>query len=111
MTNKRKRLQGLVTSAKMDKTAKVRVDRSYLHRLYGKVVRTHKFFLVHDELDCQPGDLVLMVESQPISKKKRWAIQEILRRASPTKIAVEQEELVEEPAVELVKETEFEEEV
>jgi small subunit ribosomal protein S17 len=110
MSNERKRLQGLVTSAKMSKTVKVRVDRSYLHPLYGKVVRTHKFYLVHDELGCQPGDEVLMVESRPMSRRKHWAVQEIIQRASAAEIAAKEEVLADEPDIELAEETEFEEE-
>jgi small subunit ribosomal protein S17 len=98
MTTNRKRLTGLVTSAKMQKTVKVRVDRSYRHPLYGKVVRSYKNYLVHDEFDCQPGDIVCMVESRPISKKKRWVVQEILRRATEAEVAAEHEEVVDELA-------------
>jgi small subunit ribosomal protein S17 len=98
MTTNRKRLTGLVTSAKMQKTVKVRVDRSYRHPLYGKVVRSYKNYLVHDEFDCQPGDIVCMVESRPISKKKRWVVQEILRRATEAEVAAEQEEVIDELA-------------
>ncbi|NIM93814.1 MAG: 30S ribosomal protein S17 [Anaerolineales bacterium] len=94
MTNKRRRLQGVVESTKMQKTAKVRVDRSYRHPLYGKVVRTHKIYLVHDEIGCQPGDTVCIVESKPISKRKRWVVQEILRRVTEAEVAAEQEEII-----------------
>jgi small subunit ribosomal protein S17 len=96
MTSNRKRLTGLVTSAKMQKTVKVRVDRSYRHPLYGKVVRSYKNYLVHDELECQPGDIVCMVESRPVSKKKRWVVQEILRRATEAEVAADQEEVIDE---------------
>jgi small subunit ribosomal protein S17 len=96
MTSNRKRLTGVVLSTKMEKTVKVRVDRTYRHPLYGKVVRTHKDYLVHDELSCQPGDKVQIVESRPISKRKRWVIQEILRRASEAEVQAEQEEIVDE---------------
>lgn len=96
MSTNRKRLTGVVVSAKMQKTVKVRVDRSYRHPLYGKVVRTHKNYLVHDEMDSQPGDIVKMVESRPISKHKRWVIEEILRRATEAEVAAEQEEIVDE---------------
>ena len=100
MSTNRKRLTGVVVSAKMQKTVKVRVDRSYRHPLYGKVVRTHKNYLVHDELDSQPGDFVKMVESRPISKRKRWVIEEILRRATEAEVAAEQEEIVDELEIE-----------
>ena len=98
MTTSRRRLTGSVTSAKMQKTVKVRVDRSHRHPLYGKVVRSYKNYLVHDELGCQPGDIVCMVESRPISKKKRWVVQEILRRATEADAAAEQEDVIDELA-------------
>jgi small subunit ribosomal protein S17 len=100
MTSNRKRLTGVVLSTKMEKTVKVRVDRTYRHPLYGKVVRTHKDYLVHDELACQPGDIVQIVESRPISKRKRWVAQEIVRRATEAEVAAEQEEIVDEFEVE-----------
>jgi small subunit ribosomal protein S17 len=80
MQNNRRRLTGIVTSNKMDKTVVVRVDRTYRHPLYGKVVRSHKRFMAHDEHnDCQIGDTVVLVESRPLSRHKRWAVQEIVR--------------------------------
>jgi small subunit ribosomal protein S17 len=84
----------------MMKTVKVRVNRSYRHPLYGKVIRTHKFYLVHDEIGCQPGDIVCIVESRPISKRKRWVVQEILRRASEAELAAEREVIIDEPIIE-----------
>jgi small subunit ribosomal protein S17 len=100
MTSNRKRLMGVVLSAKMEKTVKVRVDRTYRHPLYGKVIRAHKDYLVHDELACQPGDIVRIVESRPISKRKRWVTQEIIRRATEVEVAAEREEIVDEFEVE-----------
>lgn len=95
--NTRRRLEGTVSSAKMMKTVKVRVNRSYRHPLYGKVIRSHRNYLVHDELGCQPGDIVCIVESRPISKHKRWVVQEILRRTSEAELAAEQEVIIDEP--------------
>lgn len=95
--NTRRRLEGTVSSAKMMKTVKVRVNSSYRHPLYGKVIRSHKNYLVHDELGCQPGDIVCIVESRPISRHKRWVVQEILRRASEAELAAEQEVIIDEP--------------
>lgn len=100
-TNNRRRLEGTVSSANMIKTVKVRVDRSYRHPLYGKVVRSHKNYLVHDEIGCQPGDIVCIVESRPISKRKRWVVQEVLRRASEAVLAAEREVLIDEPILEV----------
>lgn len=100
MSKKRRRLTGEVIKAKLEKTVTVRVDRSYRHRLYGKVIRTSKKYLVHDEKGCQLGDLVRMVESRPISKKKRWVVESILQRSSETEITPSVEELAEETVVE-----------
>ncbi|NLH07310.1 MAG: 30S ribosomal protein S17 [Chloroflexi bacterium] len=80
MPNTRRRLTGRVVSNKMDKTAVVRVEYTSRHPLYGKVIRTAKRYMAHDENnECQIGDEVVIVESRPISKNKRWVVQEILR--------------------------------
>ena len=76
----RRRLNGVVTSTKMMKTVIVEVSRTFQHPLYGKVVHSHKRYKVHDELGCQVGDKVLIVESRPISKEKRFVVESILRR-------------------------------
>lgn len=76
--NNRRRLTGVVVSNKMQKTAIVEVTRTYRHRLYKKVISSHNRHMAHDELDCQIGDQVVIVESRPLSKKKRWVVQEIL---------------------------------
>lgn len=101
MSNKRRRLTGEVTKTKSAKTVTVRVDRSYRHRLYGKVIRESKNYLVHDEIGCRPGDRVRMVESRPISKRKRWVVEAILRRASEVKVAVSTQEQEEELLLEI----------
>jgi small subunit ribosomal protein S17 len=78
----RKVLVGRVVSDKMDKTVVVRVERLTRHPLYGKVIRHHKRYKVHDEGNaCRVGDLVRMIESRPISKEKRWVVTDILKRA------------------------------
>jgi small subunit ribosomal protein S17 len=64
----------------MQKTVVVEMTRTYRHRLYKKVVHSHRRVMAHDELGCQLGDHVRIVESQPISRRKRWVVQEILRR-------------------------------
>ena len=87
MSNSRRRLNGVVIRAKLAKTVTVRVDRSYRHRLYGKVVRRSKNYLVHDEMGCQPGDLVSIVESRPLSKMKRWAVEQVVRHAQEAQLA------------------------
>jgi small subunit ribosomal protein S17 len=77
--NTRRRLTGVVTSNKMQKTVVVEITRTYRHRLYKKVVSSRKHVMAHDELGCQIGDHVTIVESQPLSRHKRWVVQEILR--------------------------------
>jgi small subunit ribosomal protein S17 len=73
-------MTGVVTSDKMQKTVVVEMTRTYRHRLYKKVVHSHRRVMAHDELGCQLGDHVRIVESKPISRRKRWVVQEILRR-------------------------------
>ena len=78
----RKVITGLVVSDKMDKTEVVSVDRLYRRRRYKKVIRAVKKYKAHDEENtCRIGDLVLILESRPISREKRWVVQEILERA------------------------------
>jgi len=103
MSEKRRRLTGVVTKTKLTKTVTVRVDRSYRHPLYGKVIRTSKKYLVHDELGCQLGDKIQMVESRPISKRKRWVVETILHRATEAQVAANASDVVEEPMVETEK--------
>lgn len=86
MSNKRRRLTGVVTRAKMQKTVTVQVDRSYRHRLYRKVIRRSKNFLAHDEIGCKPGDKVLIVESRPISKRKRWVVETVLHGVTEVEV-------------------------
>jgi small subunit ribosomal protein S17 len=77
--NKRRRLTGVVTSDKMDKTVVVEINRTYIHRLYKKVVSSRKRVMAQSDLDCQIGDLVRIVESKPLSRNKRWVVEEIIR--------------------------------
>ncbi len=77
--NDRRRLTGVVTSNKMQKSVVVEIPRTYRHQLYGKVVHTTKRVMAHDELGCQIGDHVRIVESRPLSRRKRWVVEEILR--------------------------------
>lgn len=79
MPNNRRRLQGTVISDKMDKTVVVRVETVRRHPLYGKVIRTAKKFLAHDETnEIAIGDVVQIVESRPLSKRKRWAVETVI---------------------------------
>jgi small subunit ribosomal protein S17 len=82
MRGRRKRLMGRVVSNKMDKTVVVKVERLQRHRLYGKVIRKSKKFKAHDAYNsCQVGDMVRIVESRPLSKEKRWVVEEIVEGA------------------------------
>ena len=82
MREQRKRLVGVVTSDKMDKTVVVAVTTTRRHQQYGKVVRRVKKYKAHDESrDCRVGDRVQIIESNPISRHKRWAVVSILESA------------------------------
>ena len=77
-----KRFVGSVVSDKMDKTIVVRVERLVRHPRYGKVLSRAKKYKVHDaENVCRVGDLVRIAESRPLSREKRWVVEEILTRA------------------------------
>lgn len=74
--------EGIVTSNKMDKTVVVTIITYKRHRAYGKYVRFTKKYMAHDEKnECQIGDRVLIVESRPLSKSKRWRVRSIVERA------------------------------
>jgi small subunit ribosomal protein S17 len=73
---------GTVTSNKADKTVTVLVERLVKHRLYLKYVRRRTKFAAHDDQnDCRIGDKVLISESRPISKTKRWRVVKIVEKA------------------------------
>lgn len=79
MPNPRRRLTGRVVSNKMNKTVVVAVDVAKRHRLYDKVIHITRKFYVHDEENtAHEGDLVQIVESRPMSKTKRWALETII---------------------------------
>jgi small subunit ribosomal protein S17 len=93
-------MTGVVTSDKMTKTVVVEISRTYQHPLYKKVVHAHSHFKAHNELDAQMGDVVVIVESRPLSRDKRWVVEKIVRRqgeAAVTEMVVE-DAAVEEPA-------------
>jgi len=78
----RKTMVGTVVSDRMDKTAVVVVQRLVKHPLYQKYIQKRKRYKVHDEKnDCHPGDRVLLIETRPLSREKRWRVKEILERA------------------------------
>ena len=69
---------GVVISNKMDKTVVVQVERSIMHPLYHKYLRRHSRFMAHDEKNiCQIGDRVRILETRPLSKRKRWVVRSI----------------------------------
>ena len=82
--NKRRRMTGFVTSNKMTKTVVVEITRTYRHPLYRKVVHSSMRVKAHDELNCQVGDQVMIVESRPISKDKNWVVESIVKHENRT---------------------------
>lgn len=78
----RKTKIGIVASDKMEKGITVQVERDIKHPLYKKYVKKTSKFMAHDENnDCRIGDLVKIMETRPLSKRKRWRLVEILERA------------------------------
>ena len=78
----RKTRVGLVVSDKMDKTVVVAVQEHYRHPVYKKVMRSTYKLKAHDENnECRVGDQVLVMETRPLSKDKRWRIVEIVEKA------------------------------
>jgi small subunit ribosomal protein S17 len=73
-------MTGTVTSNKMIKTVVVKVDRTYRHPLYRKVVHASSKVKAHDLLGCNIGDVVTLVESAPISREKAWVVESIVKR-------------------------------
>ena len=72
---------GIVASDKMMKTVTVRVDRLVKHPIYRKYVKKRKKFMAHDELGAKTGDKVKIVETRPLSARKRWRVVEIIQKA------------------------------
>lgn len=80
--NLRKTKTGIVSSDKMEKTITVRVERRIHHPIYGKSIKRSKKFMAHDENnECKIGDRVLIMETRPLSKRKRWRVVEVLEKA------------------------------
>ena len=78
----RKTQTGIVISDKMDKTVVVQVDRLVKHPVYRKYVRRRAKFKAHDENNtCQKGDRVVITETRPFSKTKRWQVSQIVEKA------------------------------
>ena len=83
---KRTELVGKVTSAKMEKTIVVEVQRLVQHPKYRRVVRISKKFYAHDEKrEAKQGDTVRIVSARPLSRLKRWRLQEVLTHKSSAK--------------------------
>jgi small subunit ribosomal protein S17 len=82
--NNRRRMTGVVTSNKMTKTVVVEITRKFRHPLYQKVVYSSSRVKAHDEIGCQIGDEVQIVETRPLSRDKRWAVEAVVKRESRT---------------------------
>ena len=83
MRQRVKRREGTVVAAKMIKTIVVQVDRLVEHPLYGKRIKQRNRFMAHDERsECHEGDRVLIIESRPLSRHKRWRVSRVLRQAA-----------------------------
>ena len=80
---------GVVTTAKMEKTVVVAVERLVRHAFYRKTIRRTSTFMAHDELGAHAGDRVRIVETRPLSRHKRWRVTEILERATAEAAAVQ----------------------
>jgi len=80
MRQRVKRREGTVVAARTAKTVLVQVDRLVAHPLYVKRVKQRKRFMAHDERgECREGDRVLIIESRPLSRHKRWRVSRILK--------------------------------
>lgn len=83
MAQSRRELTGVVLSNKADKTITVRIERRVKHPVYGKFIRRSTKLAAHDEgNDCKEGDVVTIVETRPISKRKSWRLARIVESAS-----------------------------
>lgn len=76
----RKVRQGIVASNKMEKTVVVKIVRRVQHPLYGKTVIKTERFKAHDEIGCDIGDTVELMETRPLSKEKRWRVTRIIEK-------------------------------
>lgn len=86
--NLRKQRTGTVTSDAMNKTIVVEVERRMAHPLYGKILRRHKKYYVHDEKnEARKGDRVVIAETRPLSRTKRWRLVEITRQSRGNEVA------------------------
>ncbi len=80
--NLRKQRTGVVVSDRMQKTITISVERKVKHPIYGKFIKKSTKYTAHDEQnDCNIGDVVRIMETRPLSKRKRWRLVEIIERA------------------------------
>ena len=80
--SKKLTVKGIVVSSKMDKTVIVRAERLVKHAVFHKFIKRYVKYKAHDEQNaCRVGDKVLIVESRPLSREKRWRMLEILEKA------------------------------
>ena len=78
----RKEITGKVVKNKMDKSIVVSVERKVKHPIYGKFVKKTSTFMAHDEKnECNVGDIVQLMETRPLSKNKRWRLEQIIEKA------------------------------
>lgn len=78
----KRQVEGTIVSNKMDKTVVVQVERLVKHALYKKYIRRRSTFSAHDDGNqCQIGDRVVITESRPLSKTKRWRVSRIIEKA------------------------------
>ena len=86
--NPRKERTGVVTSDAMNKTVVVQAERRITHPVYGKIMRRSKKYYAHDEKnEAKKGDKVVIAETRPLSKSKRWRLVEISIRAGGNEVA------------------------
>jgi small subunit ribosomal protein S17 len=86
--NVRKERVGVVVSDAMDKTVVVSAERRITHPVYGKILRRSKKYYVHDEKnEAKKGDKVVIAETRPMSKSKRWRLVEITSKAGGSEVA------------------------
>ena len=80
--NLRKTRVGVVSSNKMEKSISIKVERKFRHPIYGKFIMKTKKLMAHDEQnECHIGDIVRIMETRPLSKKKSWRLVEVIERA------------------------------
>lgn len=89
----RRKIVGVVVKDKMDKSVVIEVEKFLKHPRYHKYLKTKKRYKAHDEGNvCRVGDRVLLVETRPLSKDKRWLVKEVIKQEEP--VAIVQDEVV-----------------